>query len=323
VEKVYPERAVPCAERLAALMPGAGHLVHMPGHVYIRVGRYLEAVQANEHAVHADETYIRDQQPGMGMYTAGYYPHNYDFLAFAAMMIGRSGASVAAAENVTGLLPEEIFGSPGMDFLQHWTVRPLQLRVRFARWDEILATPEPRESFPHARAIWHYARGRAFVARGDVPAAERELERVRALREDPRLDGVRMEFNASGDLLAIADRVLAAWTAVAAGRWEEAVASAREAVRLEDALFYGEPPEWTVPTRQDLGAVLLAAGRASEAEQAFRADLERFPENGWSLRGLSLALRAQGRASDAAAADRDFRRVWATADVDPPTFAAR
>lgn len=113
VEKVYPERAVPCAERLAALMPGAGHIVHMPGHIYIRVGRYLEAVEANEHAVHADETYIQDQNPALGMYTAGYYPHNYDFLAFAAMMIGRSGDAIAAAENVTGLLPEELFRGPG------------------------------------------------------------------------------------------------------------------------------------------------------------------------------------------------------------------
>ncbi|MDH3205992.1 MAG: hypothetical protein OEO79_05235 [Gemmatimonadota bacterium] len=323
VEKVYPERAVPCAEGLAALMPGAGHIVHMPGHIYIRVGRYLEAVQANEHAVHADETYIRDQQPGMGMYTAGYYPHNYDFLAFASMMIGRSEGAVSAAENVTRLLPEELFGAPGMDFLQHWTVRPLQLRVRFARWGEILSTPEPRATFPHARAIWHYARGRAFAAGGDVPSAQRELARLRAIARDPGLDGLRMEFNASAELLAVAERVLTGWTEAAGGRWDSAVQALHDAVGLEDALLYGEPPEWTVPTRQDLGAVLLAAGRAAEAERAFREDLTNFPENGWSLRGLSLALREQGRAADADVAERDFRRVWATADVAPPAFAAR
>jgi tetratricopeptide (TPR) repeat protein len=320
VEKVYPERAVPCAERLAALMPGAGHLVHMPGHIYIRVGRYLDAVETNQHAVHADETYIQDQHPGMGMYTAGYYPHNYDFMAFAAMMIGRSELALSSSKNVTQLLPEELFGSPGMDFLQHWSVRPLQMAVRFSRWEEILSTPEPRESFPHARAVWHYARGRAYAARGDVTSAERELASLRALTRDPRLDALRMEFNASTDLLAIAERVLSGWTAAAAGRWDEAIEALEGAVAAEDALLYGEPPEWSVPTRQELGAALLGAGRFEEAQEVFAADLERFPENGWSLRGLQLALSAQGLHAEADGVGQEFERVWSTADVDPPTF---
>ena len=125
VEKLYPERAIECAERLANLMPGAGHLVHMPGHIYIRVGRYLDAVNANKHAIHADETYIQDQNPAMGMYTAGYYPHNYDFMAFATMMIGQSNVSIQAAEKVSHLIPTELFGAPGMDFLQHYSMRPI------------------------------------------------------------------------------------------------------------------------------------------------------------------------------------------------------
>jgi len=320
VEKVYPERAVPCAERLAFLMPGAGHLVHMPGHIYIRVGRYLDAVRANEHAVHADEAYIQDQQPGVGMYTAGYYPHNYDFLAFAAMMIGRSEMALSSSESVTRLLPQELFGAPGMDFLQHWTVRPLQMRVRFARWDEILATPAPRASFPHAVAIWHYARGRAYAALGDAERAERELEQVHTLGVDPSLDGLRMEFNASRDLVALAESVLTGYVAAAEGRWDDAARALREAVRREDALLYGEPPEWSVPARQDLGAILLQAGRPLDAEQAFRDDLARFPENGWSLRGLSLALGEQGNHAEASRVEADFRRVWATADVPPPVF---
>ncbi len=323
VEKVYPERAVPCAERLAALMPGAGHIVHMPGHIYIRVGRYLEAVEANTHAVHADETYIQDQQPGVGMYTAGYYPHNYDFMAFAAMMIGRGEMALSAAKNVTSLLPEELFGAPGMDFLQHWSVRPLQIAVRFSRWDEVLATPEPRESFPHARAVWHYARGRAFAAQGDLRAAEQELASLRTVSEDPRLAGLRMEFNASTDLVGIAERVLTGWVAAAAGRWSEAVDAMQEAVLREDALLYGEPPEWSVPTRQDLGALLLAADRPAEAEKVFEDDLAHFPQNGWSLRGLQLALSAQGRHAEADATGQEFRRVWATADVEAPSFARR
>jgi len=317
VEKVHPDRAVACAERLAALMPGAGHLVHMPGHIYIRVGRYLEAVQANEHAVHADETYIQDQQPGMGMYTAGYYPHNYDFMAFAAMMIGRSSEAIGAAEKVATLLPAEVFGTPGMDFLQHWSVRPLQLRVRFARWEEILATPAPPSSRPHSLAVWHYAQGRALAATGDVAGARRHLEGLRTIVHGTALDGLRMEFNRSADILAIAEGVLAGRIEAAAGRWDEAVAALREGVAAEDALLYGEPPEWTVPARQDLGAVQLAAGRAADAERTFREDLDRFPENGWSLGGLAASLRAQGRDREAAEVEARLQRVWRTADVPP------
>lgn len=316
VEEVYPERAVPCAERLASLMPGAGHLVHMPGHIYIRVGRYLDAVKANEHAVHADETYIQDHNPAMGMYTAGYYPHNYDFMAFAAMMVGRGDLAVGSAEKVAGLIPEEMFGATGMDFLEHWSVRPLLFQVRFARWRDILGTPAPPETRPHARAIHHYARGRALAGVGDVAGATRELEALRAISDSDALDGMKLEFNPSSDVLGIAEAVLAGHTDAAAGRHDDAVAHLRRAVVLEDGLLYGEPPEWSVPTRQDLGAVLLIAGRAEEAESAFRDDLERFPDNGWSLHGLSEALRAQGRLDDAARVLSELRRVWSTADVD-------
>ena len=315
VEKVYPERAVPCAERLASLMPGAGHLVHMPGHIYIRVGRYEDAIEANEHAVHADEQWIRDQRPGMGMYTAGYYPHNYDFMAFAALMSGRSEQAVAAAERLTSLAPEQMFGAPGMSFLQHWLTRPLQIRVRFEQWEEILAEPAPPENLLHARAIWRYARGRALAATGRTDEASRELARLEELARSPDLEGVGMEFNTSHDILAIPVDVLAGRIAQAEGRMDEAVEHLREAVRHEDALLYGEPPEWTVPVRQELGEVLLAAGRPDEAVRTFREDLERFPDNGWSLHGLARALRAQGRDADARETERRFEEAWAGADV--------
>ncbi|MEQ8954200.1 MAG: hypothetical protein RL120_08710, partial [Gammaproteobacteria bacterium] len=295
VEEVFPERAVPCAERLARLMPGAGHLVHMPGHIYIRVGRYLDAVEANAHAVHADETYIQDQMPGMGMYTAGYYPHNYDFMAFAAMMIGRSTTAIDSAKKVTSLLPPELFGSPGMDFLQHWSVRPLHMQIRFARWQDILAQPQPQpqQSNLYALGIWHYARGRAFVGTGNFNAAEQELSQVRGLLRRPELAALKMEFNQSNNLLAIGDKVLSGWLAAGRGNYELAVAELEQAVLLEDALKYGEPPEWSIPTRQDLGSVLLKAGRPAAAENVFRQDLAKFPENGWSLHGLYQSLRDQ------------------------------
>ena len=315
VEKLYPERAVECAERLANLMPGAGHLVHMPGHIYIRVGRYLDAVEANKHAIHSDETYIRDQNPAMGMYTAGYYPHNYDFLAFANMMLGRGEDSIKAAETVTSLLPADLFGAPGMDFLQHWSVRPLFMRIRFARWDDILSTQAPPESQPHSVALWHYARGRALAARGDGEAAAAELEKLRQIMASGAAADLHMEFNPSPALLGVAESVLTAWVDAANGQLDTAVSHAFEAIRREDAMKYGEPPEWSVPVRQDAGDIFLVAGQYNDAEQAFRQDLERFHANGWSLHGLARAFRAQGKDEEAAAVEAQLEQAWASADV--------
>jgi tetratricopeptide (TPR) repeat protein len=316
VEKVDPDRAVPCAERLADLMPGAGHLVHMPGHIYIRVGRYLDAIRANEHAVHADETYIRDQRPGMGVYTAGYYPHNYDFMAFAATMAGRSGQAVEAARKMSEVVPEEMHRAPGMTFVQHFLTRPLQVYVRFGLWEEILRTAEPAEDLHHARGMWHYARGRALAATGDLDGAEADLARLRELAEGPELAGVTLEFNESQHVLRIGAAVLAGRLAEARGDMDGAVEELHEAVRLEDALLYGEPPEWTVPVRHELGEVLLAAGRAEEAERIYREDLERFRENGWSLIGLARALEARGRTDEADETRSRFRAAWREADVE-------
>ena len=317
VEAVDPERAVDAAERLAGLMPGAGHLVHMPGHIYVRVGRYLDAIEVNEHAVHADETYIRDQNPAFGMYLAGYYPHNYDFMAFAASMIGRSEQAVGAAEKMISLAPQEMLREPGMTFLQHHQTRHLQLKVRFARWDEILLVTAPPEDLRHARAMWHYARGRARAAAGDVKEAETDLAQIRETAQDPEIEPIRLEFNTSGAILSIAVEVLAGHIAAAKRDFPAAIEHLREAVRLEDGLVYGEPPEWTVPVRQELGRVLLDAGSVAEAEQVFGEDLERFPRNGWSLHGLAQALQAQGRAAEADSVEERFRAVWASADVEP------
>ncbi|MGD8495899.1 MAG: hypothetical protein PVF05_06880 [Gemmatimonadales bacterium] len=326
VEKVYPERAVECAERLADLMPGAGHLVHMPGHIYIRVGRYMDAVRMNEHAVHADETYIQDQQPSMGVYTAGYYPHNYDFMAFAALMAGRRGQAVMASRKMATVVPDAMMQIGDLVFGQHYAVRWLQVAVRFGRWDEILAAPAPPQTLPHARALWQYGRGRALVATGDLPGAEAALDRLREAAEGPELEGLRLEFNGAQHVLKIAEHVLAGRLAEARGDSDAAVAELREAARLEDALYYGEPPEWTVPVRQELGAVLLAAGRPDEARAAFEADLERFRANGWSLKGLELSLRALGRDVEADEAAARFADAWQYADVDiadTPAFGWR
>jgi tetratricopeptide (TPR) repeat protein len=317
VEAVQPERAVPAAERLAKLMPGAGHLVHMPGHIYIRVGRYLDAIKANEHAVHADETFIRDQSPAFGPYVAGYYPHNYDFLAFAASMIGRSGQAIEAAEKIAGLAKPEVLRAPGMTFTQHHHTRHLQMNVRFSRWDDIMKAPAPAADLPHARAMWHYARGRALAAQGDVKAAEAELKAVGAVAQNPELAKLRLEFNTSGQVLGIASEVLAGHVAAARGDLQAAVNHLRKAARQEDELTYGEPPEWSVPVRQELGLVLLKAGRAAEAERVFREDLKRFPENVWSLQGVAKSLSAQRRTDEAEQVSKRLRQIWSMAEITP------
>jgi len=322
VEAAQPERAVAAAERLAAVMPGAGHVVHMPGHIYIRVGRYVDAIMANEHAVHADEVYIQDNRPKHGIYTLGYYPHNYDFLAFAASMIGRSSQTMTAAEKMRAATPPELLREPGMTFLQHHDTRYLQMQVRFARWQAILEAPAPAEDLRHARAMWQYARGRALAARRSIAEAEEALNQVRTTAATPEVASLRLEFNTSGAILGIAGEVLAGHIAEAKGDKSAAFAHLREAARLEDALTYGEPPEWSVPVRQELGMMLLRADRAREAEQVFREDLKRFPDNGWSLRGLALALRRQGRSDEADRMESRFRKVWTSADVEAPAVSA-
>ena len=291
VEAVQPERALAAAERLASLMPGAGHLVHMPGHIYIRVGRYEDAIKANEHAVYADETYIRDHNPAVGIYVLGYYPHNYDFLAFATSMIGREAQAIAAADKIAALVPQELLHEPGMAFLQHHQTRHLQMRVRFGRWDELLNAEGPPEDLPHARAMWLYAHGRALAARSHLKAADATFVQLRAIAQNSRARSLRLEFNAAGAVSDIAVEVLAGHIVAAKGDLPGAISHLREAVRLEDALVYGEPPEWTVPVREELGVLLLKARRAVEAEQMFREDLKRFPHNPWSQQGLTDALR--------------------------------
>ncbi len=303
VEAVRPELAVPAAERLAGLMPGAGHIVHMPGHIYVRVGRYEDAIKANEHAIHADETYIRDQNPAFGIYVAGYYPHNYDFLAFAASMIGRQELAIANAEKIAALVNPQMLNAPGVTFMQHHLTRHLQMKVRFERWNDILAVKAPEAGLKHARAMWHYAQGRAHVALGMNSAAEADLMHVRTARDDRALASQRLEFNTSGGILTIAAEVLAGHIAQAKGDSATAIDHLRKAVQLEDELVYGEPPEWSIPVRQELGLVLVAAGRYAEAERVFREDLKRFPRNVWSLEGLQQAEGKRARPTQAAAAD--------------------
>jgi tetratricopeptide (TPR) repeat protein len=304
VEAVAPEKAVACAERLAQLMPGAGHLVHMPAHIYIRVGRYNDAIEANVHAVHTDETYIASEGPS-GVYPIGYYPHNYHFLGFAQMMAGRSADAIATARTLVSKVPLDIARAVPLvaDMVAYHHIA----LARFGRWDELLAlTPVPAD-VPSAHAQSEYARGVAFAATGrfdQAQAAMANVQRVAASSEGQ-----------SKVLAEIAVHSLMAEIAARRGQPDDAIQHFRAAQQLEDGMLYFEPPPWPLPVRHSFGPVLLKAGRAAEAEQAYREDLKRFPENGWALFGLETALRAQGRTADANAVKARFEAAWAKSDV--------
>lgn len=304
VEAVQPEKAVACAERLAALMPGDGHMVHMPAHIYIRVGRYTDAITSNIHAVHTDEAYIEDQRPS-GVYPLGYYPHNLHFLSFAATMAGQSATAIDAARKL--LAKTDLQVARQVPLLQPFVSFLDVTLVTFGRWDEVLAQPLPPADIPYANGMAHYARGVAFAATGRWLEAQAELDAVKQVAAGAADDN-KVVFD-------IATHALLGEIAARQGKLDDAVTHFKAAMAIEDGILYFEPPSWYYPIRHSLGAVLLRAGHASEAEQLYREDLRRFPENGWALFGLLAALRAQGKATEAADVQARFQKAWGTADV--------
>ena len=308
-------KAEAAADRLANLVPGSGHLVHMPSHIYFRVGRYQDSALANIRAAEVDEAYIA-QCNAQGFYPALYYPHNIHFLWASATMQGQSALSVDSARRVVAnVRVEQVEQFPTIQFFR--TVPMLSL-VRFARWQEILAEPEPYEPFAFARAIWHYGRGVAQAALGDAGAALDELAAIEAL--EPEVDEIFMgNVYPARDLLEIAKSLLRGEVAYRSGDAANAVLAFEEAVALQDALPYTEPPFWYYPTRQSLGAALLASDRDAEAQAVFEEDLEQYPMNGWSMFGLAEALRRQGDEAGATQMTARFETVWQFADVSLAT----
>ena len=309
----FAARAVPCAERLGTLVPGAGHLVHMPTHIYMRLGRWDEAVDHNAHAVHVDQEYLAARHP-TGVYPIGYVPHNYHVMWEALNMLGRSEEALSAARTIAGKVPPEVVRM--IPPFEYYSPVVLFTLARFSRWDDVLKEPAPPADLRYTTGIWHYARGLAFSARGarDSATAERDSVAAIAAGIPPELTA---NLNSERTLLQIADRHLAADMAARQQRTAEAVRIYRQGIALEDELTYDEPSAWALPLRQQLGAVLLAASRPKEAERAYREDLIRYPNNGWSLHGLARALAAEGRAAEARTVDGQFRKAWSRADAKP------
>lgn len=307
-----PRRAEAAADRLLRLMPGAGHMVHMPSHIYYRIGRYADAASANVDAVAADRAYFGRSRPSP-IYRMMYYPHNLDFVWHAAGMEGRGAECVRAAREFAAAVPAEAVLE--MSDMETAPAAPILAQARFARWDEVLAQPAPPAKLIYVTGAWRYARGLAFVAKGRSAEAASELAALQALRQSVPAERTVAGFFKMSDMLALASETLAGELAARRGETDAAVGHLAEAVRLQDGHWFTEPPPWHYPVRHSLGAVLLQAGRAAEAESVYREDLRRNPENGWALFGLAQSLRAQGKTADAATVDQRFRRAWARADV--------
>jgi tetratricopeptide (TPR) repeat protein len=304
-----PEKADAAADRLRTLEPALGHLVHMPSHIDVRRGRWAEAVRANQKAIEADRRY-RERVPQQGFYRM-YMLHNRHMLAWAALMRGQSALALSAIHDAVESIPPEWLRQNAA-LIDGFMAMPLEVMMRFGRWDEILTAPEFDETLPIARALRHAARGIALAAKGDLGGAKSEAQAFTAARARVPADATYGNNSAAG-LLEVAARLLDGEIAVHDARMDEGLAALRAAASAEDALRYDEPPDWIQPARHALGAALLKAGRPADAEAVYREDLRRLPENGWSLWGLGRSLTLQHK--DAASVENQLARTWAEADL--------
>jgi tetratricopeptide (TPR) repeat protein len=307
-----PERAEAEADRLLPAMPGVGHMVHMPAHIYMRVGRHADVVKSNQMAALADEDYI-SQCKAQGIYPLAYYPHNVHFIWMGATATGQSKLAIDSAKKVAGTIPKEALGQ--MPILQGFVVVPYWALVQFSKWDEILADKGPAHATPFTRGAWRYARAMALVGKGRLAEADKELALLKKIVADPSLKSqVTFSNNTGYAILRIAPEVIAGELAARRRQWDAALLHLERGVRYEDSLIYQEPADWHSPVRHSLGAVLLKAGRPDEAEAVYWQDLKINAENGWSLHGLMLALEAQGKKDGAALVRKRFEKVWKDAD---------
>ncbi|HUU12122.1 MAG TPA: hypothetical protein VM182_00255 [Terriglobia bacterium] len=310
-----PDLAVASADKLGGLVPAAGHLVHMPSHIYIRVGRYADATEANRRAIAADEDYLT-QCRAQGIYPVAYYPHNLHFMWTTLSMEGRSEEAIRAARQVASKVSNEMLHEEGYALGHVLRALPMFALVQFGKWDEILKEPAPPADSAFLQGVSYYVRGLAFIAKGDLKSASGEQEKLELVALDPGLEEMKIfDLNSLGRLLKIANEILAGELAAKRGDFKTAVAHLKSGVKMEDELIYSEPPDWPHPVRHSLGAVLLEAGRPAEAEKVYREDLVRHRDNGWSLFGLAKSLEAQGKTAEAEKVHARFNQVWSRADV--------
>jgi tetratricopeptide (TPR) repeat protein len=307
----HPEFAASAADRLRKLQPGLGHMVHMPSHIDVRLGHWPAAIAANERAIKADAAY-RAKQPNQDFYRT-YMAHNHHMLIFAAMMSGQQQRANEAVQTMLAEIPEA-WWKANAPFVDAFFASPYELHLRFGRWEAMLAEPEPSELLPVSRAVRLYARGVAYAARKQTTEARAEQARFLAAKAVIPAEAMFV-LNPAADVLGIAEQMLDGEILYREGKTEDALAALRDAVRREESLRYVEPPDWIQPVRHVLGATLLDAGKAVEAEDVYRRDLARHPHNGWSLYGLSRALRMQQKLAEAQAVELELDVAWKHADT--------
>ncbi|MCC8364225.1 hypothetical protein LK996_14200 [Lysobacter sp. A6] len=309
-----PARAEALADTLGDLAPGSGHLVHMPAHIYIRTGRYNDATTTNFRASTADKDFLAVCRGSNGMYPLGYVPHNWHFAVLSAGLMGSRALATQSADQTRQRA--DMTQLDALNFMQHYVVAPLQTEVRFGQWDAILAREQSPAPQAYPTGIWHFARGLAQVRKGNVAEAQRELDALQKLADDPELAKLMLgTTNYVGDLLKVGAGVLRGELLSSQGKHDAAIASLRAAAEIEDRLIYNEPADWPLPVNNFLGNALLAAKRPDEAAKAFRNDLVKFPKNGWGLFGLAQAQEAMGDKVAAAETRKQFDAAWQWSDT--------
>jgi tetratricopeptide (TPR) repeat protein len=303
-----PERAEAYADRLVGQMPSAGHMVHMPSHIYYRVGRYKDALKVNIEAAGVDEAYLKETGAPPGVYRLGYYPHNVHFVLATGQMSGDGPTVINAAEKLQGLIPEE--AAKAVPFVQPIKQAPYYAHAQFSRPEVILALPPPDEGLPYVKAAWHYARGVAFVKQGNAGAAQGEVDAITAIEKSPSLKMLTDVGIPANDVLKIAEHVLQGRMAQAKGDANAAVSEFEKAATLQDSLNYMEPPYWYYPVRQSLAAALVQAKRYDAAAEQFRRSLMRAPNNAWSYYGLVELHKARGDAMALSKAEELLNQSW-------------
>lgn len=310
-----PEKALPSAALLDTLVKGAGHLVHMPSHIYINTGDYHLGSLSNIRAVEVDSVYTTACH-AQGAYPLAYFPHNYHFLAATATLEGNSALAWDAAKRLQQHTSEEVMRMPGWGTLQHYYSIPLYIAVKLSMWDTIAVIPAPGRDLVYPRAIWHYARGMAFLGKHDVTNAKKEMDSLTVLSTDTTLEDLTVwSINTTADLVQIASKVLAAGIALQQRQTDHSILLLKEAIAIEDRLNYNEPPDWFFSVRHHLGAVLLKTKKYKEAEDVYRQDLRTWRKNGWALTGLQQALALQQKNDEARKAQVAFEEAWKYADV--------
>ena len=310
-----PHRGLASADRLRFLAPGAGHLVHMPAHIYIRTGKYHEGSLANIRAVKSDEEYI-NQCNQQGFYPLSYYPHNYHFLWATATLEGDSKTAIDAALKTSQKPPDSLMDVCGYQTLQHFAAIPFYAYVTFGKWDEIINYEKPSDERPYILAVWQYARSMALIAKGNLNEAEKEIAELEKYRTNKTVEELLIwGFNSAGILVNVACEVAKGELEAKKKNYSDAIAHLKKAVEYEYSLTYDEPPTWFYPCRQNLGAVLIEAGMFEEAEKIYKENLNEIPENGWGLYGLHQALLKQGKNDEASEVEKKFKEAWKYADI--------